>query len=318
MILLKISHNSIRIYEYIHALILKTLNSMDKRILLIFVYLFCVIHIFSQNTLKFNPNLVLENSRSLVLPKPSSTTFSQIAYSVREEIKTSTEKDIYKIEFDVVPHEKGEKPFTNMVIGKSRHGDSWYFRIQHDEFQITSNADGSLHYMNVFTVDRPNGYGFGLSQRFIAETYDGSVGCQISNLSIVYSDDQNTGGNLIVTKNLGVNGKVGIGVSFPNSELDVNGTIRAKEVKIEATGWADFVFAEDYELPALSDIESHIKNYKHLPDMPSESDILQNGINIGEMQAKLLQKIEELTLYTIELEKEIKALKEKLVILDTE
>lgn len=283
---------------------------MNKTILLILVYLFCVVHVSSQNPLKFDPNLILENSRSLVLPpKASSTVYGQVAYSVREEITTSTEKDIYKIEFDLVSNEKGKKPFTNMVVGKSPHGDSWSFRIQHNEFHITSNTDESLHYMKVFTVDRPNGYGFGLSQRFIAETYDGSVGCQISNLIVTYYEDQNTEGNLIVNKNLGVNGKIGIGVSFPKSELDINGTIRAKEVKIEATGWSDFVFAKDYKLPALSDVETHIKEYRHLPDMPSESDVLENGISMGEMQAKLLQKIEELTLYVIELEKEIKSLK---------
>ncbi|MDR1716809.1 MAG: hypothetical protein LBS20_13305 [Prevotella sp.] len=233
---------------------------MNKTILLILVYLFCVVHVSSQNPLKFDPNLILENSRSLVLPpKASSTVYGQVAYSVREEITTSIEKDIYKIEFDLVSNEKGKKPFTNMVVGKSPHGDSWSFRIQHNEFHITSNTDESLH--------------------------------------------------LIVNKNLGVNGKIGVGVSFPKSELDINGTIRAKEVKIEATGWSDFVFAKDYKLPALSDVETHIKEYRHLPDMPSESDVLENGISMGEMQAKLLQKIEELTLYVIELEKEIKSLK---------
>ncbi len=113
-------------------------------------------------------------------------------------------------------------------------------------------------------------------------------------------------------------GNVGIGVAQPSSTLDVNGTIRAKEVKIEATGWADFVFAEDYKLPTLSEVENHIIENKHLPDIPSEIEVKENGISIGEMQAKLLQKIEELTLYIIEqdkknseLEKRVKELEDK-------
>lgn len=88
-------------------------------------------------------------------------------------------------------------------------------------------------------------------------------------------------------------------------QLDINGTIRSKEVKIEATGWSDFVFDENYNLPSLSEVESHIKENKHLPNIPSEKEVLKDGINVVEMQAKLLQKIEELTLYVIEQDKKI-------------
>jgi hypothetical protein len=115
-----------------------------------------------------------------------------------------------------------------------------------------------------------------------------------------------------------MNGNVGIGIINPTSKLDVAGTIRAKEVKIEATGWSDFVFDKNYDLPKLSEVEKHINEKQHLPGIPSEKEVLENGISVGEMQAKLLQKIEELTLYAIELEKEIKTLKEKLAILKIE
>jgi len=101
-------------------------------------------------------------------------------------------------------------------------------------------------------------------------------------------------------------GNVGIGSSpAADWKLSVNGKIRAKEVKVE-TGWADFVFEKDYDLPSLSEVEKHINEKGHLIAIPSAEEVADNGINIGEIQARLLQKIEELTLYTIEQEKQLK------------
>lgn len=109
----------------------------------------------------------------------------------------------------------------------------------------------------------------------------------------------------------GETGNVGIGTLNPGDwKLAVKGKIRATEVKVE-TGWADFVFYEDYDLPTLEDVEMHIKEKGHLKDIPDAKEVEENGILLGEMNAKLLQKIEELTLYTIEQEKKIKQLKTK-------
>ena len=108
---------------------------------------------------------------------------------------------------------------------------------------------------------------------------------------------------------LSVNGNVGIGTSNSQGyKLAVNGTIRAKEVKVE-TGWAGFVFKEGYQLPTLEEVENHINEKGHLPNIPSEAEVRANGVDLRAMNAKLLQKIEELTLYVIELRKEINELK---------
>lgn len=114
-------------------------------------------------------------------------------------------------------------------------------------------------------------------------------------------------------------GNVGIGTTDTfGYRLAVNGTIGATEVKVETTSaWPDFVFDKDYELRTLDEVEKHIQSEGHLPEIPSEAEVLEEGINLGEMNAKLLQKIEELTLYLIEqnkrldaAEKEIAELKE--------
>ncbi|HMM03222.1 MULTISPECIES: hypothetical protein [unclassified Dysgonomonas] len=120
-------------------------------------------------------------------------------------------------------------------------------------------------------------------------------------------DSNNTWKDWFVVTEFGV----GIKTSNPSCALDVNGTIRSKEVKIEASGWSDFVFDKNYDLPKLSDVEKHINEKQHLPGIPSEKEILENGISVGEMQAKLLQKIEELTLYVIEQDKKIKILQKE-------
>jgi hypothetical protein len=104
-------------------------------------------------------------------------------------------------------------------------------------------------------------------------------------------------------------GNIGIGTSNPSSKLSVNGKIGCKEVEVTLSGWSDYVFADNYKLRSLSDVETYIKENKHLPDVPSEKEVLKNGVNIGEMNSVLLKKIEELTLYMIQLKKENEQMK---------
>jgi hypothetical protein len=100
---------------------------------------------------------------------------------------------------------------------------------------------------------------------------------------------------------------------FNDRGLDVYGVLQAKEVRISETGWADFVFNDDYRLKPLSEVNTFIKENKRLPEIPSASEVKESeGVNLGEMQIKLLQKIEELTLYLIQQENTIQELKSKI------
>lgn len=110
-------------------------------------------------------------------------------------------------------------------------------------------------------------------------------------------------------------GKVGIGVTNPQSELAVNGNICAHEITVSLSGapcWADTVFSDDYDLLPLEELEILIEENGHLPEVPTSEEVEQTGINLGEMQVTLLKKIEELTLYVIELNNENIELKKKL------
>lgn len=126
----------------------------------------------------------------------------------------------------------------------------------------------------------------------------------------------NTNTSLINGGGMVYMGKTQIGVQHPqaphsNAMLAVDGKVACKSLYVlKPTSWADFVFKKR-ELEKLKDVENYIIANKHLPNIPSEEDILKNGYDINEMDAMLLEKIETLYLHIIELEKEIKLLKSK-------
>jgi hypothetical protein len=106
-------------------------------------------------------------------------------------------------------------------------------------------------------------------------------------------------------------GNVGIGTQDPRSRLAVSGTVTAQEVVVTETGWPDFVFADGYDLPSLREVEAHIEREGRLPGVPSAEAVAAEGVRLGEMNATLLQKVEELTLYAIEQRKRVKAQRER-------
>jgi hypothetical protein len=119
--------------------------------------------------------------------------------------------------------------------------------------------------------------------------------------------------NVRVTNSLFVTGNIGIGTSSPGShKLAVEGTIGARKVKVTSVApWPDYVFAKDYKLPSIHSIEKYIEEHQHLPGIPSAEIVAKEGIDLGEMNAKLLEKIEQLTLYIVEINKRLEVLEKK-------
>ena len=130
-------------------------------------------------------------------------------------------------------------------------------------------------------------------------------------LVIVNGDDQ----QVVV---VGKNGEMGVGVTDTKGyKLAVGGAMIAERVKVKSQqAWPDFVFMPEYKLPSLQELEVYINQHRHLPGIPGEKEVVENGHDLGEMNRKLLQKVEELTLYIIQQDKELKNVKTRLAALE--
>ncbi|MDP5202037.1 hypothetical protein [Flavobacterium sp. DG2-3] len=190
-------------------------------------------------------------------------------------------------------------PSDNVTIGiKSGYvGNSLIFNGWGENHLIRTESIGNIanghSRLRVYLADD---WTYDQGFEIIAQRYDGPL------RTLLYIPGDGSQTNFFSGASFG--GNVGIGTINPTNKLDVNGTIHSKEVKVDMTGWSDFVFKKEYNLPTLEEVEKHIVENGHLENIPNEEEVLKNGINLGEMNSKLLQKIEELTLYMIEMKKE--------------
>lgn len=134
-------------------------------------------------------------------------------------------------------------------------------------------------------------------------------------VQIIYNDSNPPiSGNSTQCENIFCDGEnIGIGTNDTKGyKLAVAGNIISEEVKVALqTNWPDFVFEDNYKLKSLTDIEKYIKTQKHLPNIPSAKEIEKNGYMLGEMDSKLLEKIEELTLHLIKMSKRLTKLEKE-------
>ncbi|OXB19070.1 hypothetical protein B0A80_20030 [Flavobacterium tructae] len=199
-------------------------------------------------------------------------------------------------------------------------------------FLIFSNQINFAQTTNIFPTD--DNVGIGTTNPFSKLTISGELSSLTSQVSILNTQGghaiiragingiTNQGMTFLLADSNGSNqqnimvfsayGNIGIGTVNPSNKLDVNGAIHSKEVKVDMNGWSDFVFKKEYNLPTLKETENYINKNGHLENIPSEKDVIENGLNLGEINAKLLQKIEELTLHLIQQNKKINDLEERL------
>lgn len=135
-------------------------------------------------------------------------------------------------------------------------------------------------------------------------TSGGSPGAAIPVFSI------KAGGTVMINNNLRI-GTLAASGAYSSYKLSVDGDMIAKRCVIQVGSWADYVFAPGYDLPSLKDVETFIEQHQHLPGVPSEADVKENGVEMGDMNKVLLQKVEELTLYMIQLKKETEMLQQQ-------
>ncbi|WP_276090965.1 hypothetical protein [Pedobacter sp. JY14-1] len=140
---------------------------------------------------------------------------------------------------------------------------------------------------------------------YVGTVVNGTPNATAIPTDLVFATNNGSWPDAIEWMRLDKNGNLGIGTTVPTEKLSVKGKIRAQEVKVELANWPDYVFTKAYKLPSLAETETHIKEKGHLPGIPSAAEVKENGVELGEMNKKLLQKIEELTLHLIEQKKRV-------------
>lgn len=199
----------------------------------------------------------------------------------------------------------------NVGIGTSNPGAKLHVHNGNNSYgTILANADESNFslFTKTLTTQPINTETFRLGLKYLNDEHNGYIS--------FYRGGGTSGGFLGFSTNglerlrINQDGSVGIGTAGTfGYQLAVNGTIGSTEMKVESTSpWPDFVFDDGYELLSLEEVEQHIAAQGHLPEVPDEAEVTEHGINLGEMDARLLQKIEELTLYIIDMNKQIQQL----------
>jgi hypothetical protein len=178
-----------------------------------------------------------------------------------------------------------------------------------NSFDHRSLAVPNVRYLKIGSIYRVSPYTIDLYDIQI----NGSISCIADGgFKKLCVNDAATFNSLINAQNINITGKVGIGCTSQTVELAVNGKIQAKEIEITTAPCSDFVFEKSYKLMNLNDLGKFVTVHKHLPEIPSAVEFKENGMNVSEMNDLLLRKVEELTLYIIDLDKQLQEAKSEI------
>lgn len=194
-----------------------------------------------------------------------------------------------------------------------------FFLLKGADAQIITHSDGEIEIPNVTSSAGPMGLGSilwfssGDSNTAIQENWglnligDGPRPIKIYNTSLLVG--YTSGGTDYGSNNVYISGSVGIGTTNSQGyKFAVNGKAIATAMTVKLyTAWPDYVFDTNYNLPSLHTIKTFIDQNHHLPGIPTETEVYDSGLNLGEMDKTLVKKVEELTLYLIEKDNEIKS-----------
>ena len=196
---------------------------------------------------------------------------------------------------------------SDVAIRSSKMSDSLYHSILQlvSIRQSLSTGSAANGYLGFSTIDDSNTIGM-LDAGRIAIVNENGVWRNSPTALSFWTNPGGTDDTVAAVERMRISstGNVGIGITNPQTKLAVNGVITAKEVTVSVNGWwPDFVFDENHPLPKLEELEAQIKEHKHLPGIPSAKTIEKEGISLADMAARQMQKIEELSLYVIDLKK---------------
>lgn len=180
-------------------------------------------------------------------------------------------------------------------------------RLLHLRVSNSSTTTGQLYIQQNYTGDAWMNFGIGTTGRHYAMGIDNAQGDDLFKIATATSATGLTTGTLL---SITPGGNVSIGTDNTTYKLNVNGTIRATEIRVE-TGWADYVFGDGYRLRPLSEVEQYIREHRRLPGVTSAAEIQEDGLQVAKQMTEMMEKVEELTLYIIELNKRLEQLEQE-------
>ena len=185
------------------------------------------------------------------------------------------------------------------VSGATKFVGSSAFDVSGKHLQITTSDKSTLYIDNESSNSKQNNIIASVGQ-------NGNTGLSFAASNFNFKD-----GNVNIAQGLDVKGKITCYEEIEVTDIMAK-NIKAKDISVEMDHAADYVFADDYNLKSLNELENYVKTNRHLPGMPSAQEMSENGMSLSEMSNKLLEKVEELTLHLIRLEKENQRLKQRI------